>query len=539
MLPNASYFAFTATPKNKTLELFGEAVPDGAVVRHRPFHSYTMKQAIQEGFILDVLAHYVPVHSWYRLAKTVEHDPEFDVRKAQRKLRAYVEGHRHAVRQKAELMVDHFHDEVAGARKIGGEARAIIATGGIARAIQYFHAVSAYLVERRSPYRAIVAFSGEHEDGGRMVTEATLNGFPSGDIEERFREDPYRLLIVADKFLTGYDEPLLHTMYVDKPLAGVKAVQTLSRLNRAHPKKHDTCVLDFVNDAATIQEAFAPYYRTTILAEETDPNKLHDLAEAIERAQVVGPEEIEAFVTRYLAGADRDQLDPLLDACAARYRETLDEDAQVAFKSAAKTFLRTYDFLAAVLPFGNAAWEKLSIFLTFLVPKLPAPEEPDMARGILEAIDMDSYRAERQAARAVALPDADAEIGPVPTASGVGRPEPEVERLSAIVEQFNTQFGNISWTDADRIRRAIAEEIPAKVAADAAYQNARRHSDRQNARLEHDRALGRVMTGLLADHTELFKQFSDNPQFRRWLAETVFRATYDVPAGPAHVPGPG
>lgn len=528
MLPNASYFAFTATPKNKTLELFGEAVPEGAVVKHRPFHSYTMKQAIQEGFILDVLAHYVPVQSWYRLAKTTEDDPEFDVQKAQRKLRAYVEGHRHAVRQKAELMVDHFHDEVAGKRKIGGQGRAIIATAGIARAVQYFHAVSAYLTERRSPYRAIVAFSGEHEDGGRMVTEATLNDFPSGDIEERFREDPYRLLIVADKFLTGYDEPLLHTMYVDKPLAGVKAVQTLSRLNRAHPLKHDTAVLDFVNDAAVIQDAFAPYYRTTILAEETDPNKLHDLAAVVERAQVFGPDEVDAFVARYLGGAGRDQLDPILDECAARYREDLGEDAQVAFKGAAKAFLRTYAFLAAVLPFGNAAWERLSIFLTFLVPKLPAPEEPDLARGLLEAIDMDSYRTELLAARAVALPDEDAEIGPVPAGGTGAPPDPALERLSAIVRQFNEQFGNISWTDADRIRRAITEEIPAKVAEDAAYQNARRHSDRQNARLEHDRALGRVMTDLLADHTELFKQFSDNAQFRRWLADTVFRATYDV-----------
>ena len=527
MLQNASYFAFTATPKNKTLELFGEPVPHGAVVRHRPFHSYTMKQAIQEGFILDVLAHYTPVQSWYRLSVTVEDDPEYDVRRAQRKLRAYVEGHRHAVRQKAEIMVDHFHEEVAAKRKVGGQARAMIVCSGIARAIQYFHAVSAYLTERRSPYRAIVAFSGEHDDGGRMVSEATLNGFPSADIEERFREEPYRFLIVADKFLTGYDEPLLHTMYVDKPLAGVKAVQTLSRLNRAHPLKHDTFVLDFVNDAGIIQESFAEHYRTTILAEETDPNKLHDLVAELERAQVFGPDDVDDLVERYLAGAERDRLDPILDACAARYREELDEDGQVAFKGRAKAFLRTYAFLAAVLPYGNAGWEKLSIFLTFLVPKLPAPEEQDLSRGILEAIDMDSYRAELQATRAIALPDQDAEIGPVPTSGGGGKPDPELDRLSAIVQQFNQQFGNITWTDADRIRRVIAEELPARVMEDAAYQNARKHSDRQNARLESDRALGRVMTGLLSDHTELFKQFSDNPQFRRWLADTIFAATYE------------
>jgi type I restriction enzyme, R subunit len=534
MLPNASYFAFTATPKNKTLELFGVPVPEGPVVKHRPFHSYTMKQAIQEGFILDVLANYVPVASWYRLALTVEDDPEYDMKKAQRKLRAYVEGHRHAVRHKAELMIDHFHEEVLARGKVGGEARAMIVTAGIARTIEYFHAVSAYLTERRSPYRAIVAFSGEHEDGGRMVTEATLNGFPSNDIAERFRADPYRFLVVADKFLTGYDEPLLHTMYVDKTLAGVKAVQTLSRLNRAHPRKYDTCVLDFVNAPSMIQEAFAPYYRTTILAEETDPNKLHDLVAVLERAQVYGSDDVDAVVERYLGGEGRERLDPILDECAARYQEALDEDGQVAFKGAAKSFLRTYAFLAAVLPFGHVGWEKLSIFLTFLVPKLPAPVEPDLTRGILEAIDMDSYRAELQTARAIALPDENAEIGPIPTGGGAPKPEPELERLSAIVRQFNEQFGNISWTDSDRIRRVIAEEIPAKVAADVAYQNARLHSDRQNARLEHDRALGRVMTALLADHTELFKQFSDNAQFRRWLAETVFRVTYDAMGGGDH-----
>ena len=266
MLPNASYFAFTATPKNKTLEIFGEPEPqpDGKV-RHRPFHSYTMKQAIQEGFILDVLKHYTPVDSYYRLVKTVEGDPEFDTKRAKKKLRRYVESHDHAIRLKAEIMVDHFHEQVLALNKIGGQARAMVVTSGIERAIQYFHAIQRLLAERKSPYKAIVAFSGEHEYGGAKVTEASLNGFPSSKIADRIQEDPYRFLVCADKFQTGYDEPLLHTMYVDKILSGIKAVQTLSRLNRAHPQKHDVFVLDFMNDADTIQEAFADYYRTTIL----------------------------------------------------------------------------------------------------------------------------------------------------------------------------------------------------------------------------------------------------------------------------------
>jgi len=303
-------------------------------------------------------------------------------------------------------------------------------------------------------------------------------------------------------------------------------VQTLSRLNRAHPKKHDTFVLDFMNDPDTIQKAFEPYYRTTILADETDPNKLHDLKADLDAYQVYAPEQVEELVRQYLDGADRDRLDPILDACVATYNEDLDEDGQVDFKGKAKAFLRTYGFLSSILPYTNAEWEKLSIFLNFLVSKLPAPKEEDLSKGILEAIDMDSYRVEKQSTMRIALPDSDTEIEPVPTAGGGHKPEPELDRLSNIIKAFNDQFGNIPWTDADRVRKLITEEIPARVAADTAYQNARKHSDKQNARIEHDKALVRVMTALLQDDTELFKQFTDNEGFRRWLTDTIFGLTY-------------
>jgi type I restriction enzyme, R subunit len=526
MLPNASYFAFTATPKNKTLEVFGEAVPAGDKVKHRPFHSYTMKQAIDERFILDVLKNYTPVDSYYRLIKKVEDDPEFDTKKAQKKLRRYVESHQHAIAEKAEIMVDHFHQQVLSRNKIGGKARAMVVTGSVRRAIDYFHGFNAYLKERKSPYKAIVAFSGEHDHGGKKVTEASLNGFASNLIVERIREEPYRFLVCAEKFQTGYDEPLLHTMYVDKPLSGIKAVQTLSRLNRSHPKKHDTFVLDFQNDSDTIQKAFEPYYRTTILSEETDPNKLNDLKASLDSYQVFSAEDVDELITRYLGNADRDRLDPILDACVAIYIDSLDEDQQVDFKGKAKAFVRTYGFLASILPFGNPEWERLSTFLNFLIPKLPAPKETDLSKGILEAIDMDSYRVEVRAGLAIALADQDAEIEPVPTSGGGFIPEMELDRLSNILRAFNDQFGNIDWKDADKIRQVIAEEIPAKVAADKAYQNAMKYSDKQNARLEHDKALQRVLIELLADHTELYKQFSDNPAFKRWLAETIFSVTY-------------
>ena len=508
LLDNASYFAFTATPKNKTLEIFGapDPQPDGSV-RHHAFHSYTMKQAIQEGFILDVLAHYTPVASYYRLAKTVEDDPEFDARRAQKKLRRYVEGSDHAIRLKAEIMVDHFHDQVLAQNKIGGAARAMVVTNGIERAVQYYHAIRDYLHERKSRYQALVAFSGEHELGGAKVTEASLNGLPSARIAERFREDPCRFLVCADKFQTGYDEPLLHTMYVDKTLSGIKAVQALSRLNRAHPKKHDVFVLDFLNDADTIREAFADYYRATILADETDPNKLHDLQADLDRAQVYAEEQVDEFVRRYLGGEDRDRLDPILDACVAVYVRELDEDGQVDFKGKAKAFIRTYSFLSSILPYSNAEWERRSIFLNFLVPKLPAPEEPDLSKGILDAIDLDSYRVEKQAMQRIMLPDEDAEIDPVPNGGSGHRAEPELDRLSNILQAFNEHFGDIPWEDADRVRQLIIETIPDRVREDTAFRNAQRNSDRQNARIEHDQALLRVMTAVMRDDTELFKQF--------------------------------
>jgi type I restriction enzyme R subunit len=525
MMTNASYFAFTATPKNKTLEMFGEALsPDAeGKVKHRPFHSYTMKQAVEEGFILDVLAAYTPVSSYYKLVKKTDEDPEFDTSKAKKKLRRYVESHDHAIRLKAEIMVDHFHEQVLATGKIGGQARAMVVTSGIERAIQYYHAFKAYLVERKSPYQAIVAFSGEHEHGGVKVSESSINGFSSREIAAKIQTDPYRFLICADKFQTGYDEPLLHTMYVDKALSGIKAVQTLSRLNRAHPQKRDCLVLDFQNNAETITFAFQDYYRTTLLAEETDPNKLHDLKASLDAAQVYSPEQVKQLVEHFLNGADRDALDPILDACVAVYKERLDEDGQVDFKGKAKVFCRTYSFLSSVLPYSNAEWEKLSIMLNLLTPKLPAPEEEDLARGILEAIDMDSYRVEKKAAMKIALADEDAEIDPVPTDASGRKPEPKLDRLSNILKTFNEQFGTL-FTDTDRVAKRIRDDIAPKVAADAAYQNAKENTP-HTARMAHDQALGRVMQHLLKEDTQVYKQFVENESFKRFVGDMVYAIT--------------
>jgi len=525
MLTNASYFAFTATPKNKTLEMFGEALsPDAeGKVKHRPFHSYTMKQAVDEGFILDVLKSYTPVESYYKLIKKIEDDPEFDTKKAKKKLHRYVESHDHAIRLKAEIMVDHFHEQVLATNKIGGQARAMVITSSIERAIQYFHAFQNYLMERKSPYKAIVAFSGVHDNDGTQVSEASLNGFPSGDIAEKIKNDPYRFLICADKFQTGYDEPLMHTMYVDKLLSGIKAVQALSRLNRSHPLKYDCFVLDFQNNAETIEYAFQDYYRTTLLAEETDPNKLNDLKAALDNAQLYTPEQVHQLVSLFLGGADRDKLDPILDNCVLLYTGSLDEDEQVKFKGNAKAFCRAYSFLSSILPYNKAEWEKLSIFLNLLIPKLPAPVEEDLSKGILDAIDMDSYRVEKKAMQNIVLQDNDAEIEPIPMEGGGHKPEPELDRLSNILKSFNDRWGG-QLQDPERQTKRIIDDIAPKVAENTAYRNARENTP-HTARMVHDEALGKVMQLILKDDTQFYKLFVENESFRRELGDVVYAMT--------------
>ncbi len=545
LLNNASYFAFTATPKNKTLEVFGKLmcdpygnpiVDEDGNTQHRPYHVYTMKQAIQEGFILDVLQNYVTIDSFYKLMKTVEDDPMFDKKRAQKKLRHFVESNEYTIAKKAAMIVDHFHEQVISRGKIGGLARAMVVTDSIPRCIEYYYAINKCLSERHSPYKTIIAFSGEHKYHGQepALTSAVMNGFADAKIPKTFKKDPYRILIVADMFQTGFDEPLLHTMYVDKILYDIKAVQTLSRLNRCHPKKHDTCVLDFANKPEMIQDAFSRYYRTTILSGETDPNKLYDLVSTMEEYQVFNMDDVNRIVTLYLNGAQRDRLDPTLDACTAVYRQLEMED-QIKFKSAAKAFIRTYGFLGSILPYGDAEWEKLSIFLNLLIPKLPSPREDDLSQGILETIDLESYRNEAREAMSIVLEDADAEVAPVPAGGGAHIVQPEMDLLSSILTTFNDMFGNIQWNDADNVRRQILA-IPAMVSKDERYQNAMRNSDEQSARLESERALQQVIFAIMADNMELFRQFQDNPSFKKWLSDLVFNLTYNKEGKPFEPP---
>lgn len=536
LVKTASYFAFTATPKNKTEEVFGTLYEEDGEIKHRPFHVYTMKQAIQEGFILDVLKNYTTIDSWYKIAKKVEDDPMFDKKRAQKKLRSFVEGNPDVIAKKAAMMVDHFHEQIIAKKKLNGKSRAMVVTASIPRCIETYYAINKCLADRHSPYKAIIAFSGECKYNGQepALTSAGLNGFPDAKIPKEFKKDPYRLLVVADMFQTGFDEPLLQTMYVDKPLYDIAAVQTLSRLNRAAPGKDEVYVLDFANKTSTIQDAFSKFYRTTILSGETDPNKLYDLITLMESYQVYDNDDVEHVVDLFLGGAERDRLDPLLDPCVATYNE-LETDDQIKFKSAAKSFVRTYGFLGSILPYGNVDWEKLSIFLNLLIPKLPSPREDDLSEGILSTIDLDSYRNEAQEAVAIKLEDEDAEIAPVPAGKVGHIVEPELDPLSKIVMDFNDMFGNIQWNDADNVQRQILQ-IPAMVSRDEKYQNAMKNSDEQEARTESERALQKVIFSIMADNMELFKQFQDNPSFKKWLTNMVFNLTYNKEGKPYEAP---
>lgn len=537
LVKTASYFAFTATPKNKTEEVFGTPYEEDGQIKHRPFHVYTMKQAIQEGFILDVLKNYVTIDSWYKIAKKVEDDPMFDKKRAQKKLRSFVEGNPDVIAKKAAMMVDHFHEQIIARKKLGGQSRAMVVTASIPRCIETYYAITKCLADRHSPYKAIIAFSGECSYHGQEppLTSAAMNGFPDAKIPQEFKKDPYRLLVVADMFQTGFDEPLLQTMYVDKPLSDIAAVQTLSRLNRAAPGKDEVYVLDFANKAETIEKAFSKFYRTTILSGETDPNKLYDLISLMEDYQVYDHSDVEKVVDLFLSGGERDRLDPLLDSCVVLYDQLETED-QIQFKSAAKAFVRTYGFLGSILPYGNAAWEKLSIFLNLLIPKLPSPQTDDLSEGILAAVDLDSYRNEAREAVAIRLEDEDAEIAPVPTGKVGHIVEPEMDPLSHIISEFNDMFGNIQWNDADNVQRQLLQ-IPAMVSRNEKYRNAMKNSDEQEARTESERALQQVIFSIMADNMELFKQFQDNPSFKKWLTDMVFNLTYNKEGKSYEVPG--
>lgn len=520
---NADYYAFTATPKNKTLEMFGEKSYDAnGEVTFKPFHEYTMKQAIEEGFILDVLKYYTPYKSYYRILKATKDDPRYDKKKAQGKLRAYVEAQPETIEKKAEIIVEHFCKKVY--MKIGGKARAMLVTSSIERAIEFYKIITRMLEERNSPYRAIVAFTDKVIDG-KLVTESSLNGFPSAEIESRMEEEPYRILVVANKYQTGYDQPLLHTMYVDKQLSSVKAVQTLSRLNRCHPKKQDTFVLDFANDPEVIKLSFQEYYKTTVLVGESDVNKLNDLTEKIEGYNFYVQDDINKVVELKLSGSDEDRpnIDAILDGVTMRFKEELDEDEQIDCKSAIKNFCRCYPYFSAIMPFESPDWEKQYVFYSLLVKKLPKLKIDDCTDGLLDNVDFDKYRMVKEEERQLVLENENAEVKPVPVGLGMGVPQPEMEALSNIVKDFNELFGNIDWKNRDEVQRQI-NELPKRIAGSVDFVNAVKNGDRQVAQITFNDDMVAIVAAMLEEKTEFVQTYFNNPDFQNFVNARVYQA---------------
>ena len=516
MLPNASYFAFTATPKGKTLELFGEKYLDGDKKKFRAFHLYSMKQAIEEKFILDVLQNYTTYQSYYSLLKKIEDDPAYDKAKAQKKLKVFVESHNYAIEKKTVLMIDHFMDSVMRQRKINGLAKAMIVTNSRKNAIQYKRAFDKYLSETGNPYKAIIAFSGDI-DG---ETEASINHFSSASIPDEFKKSEYRFLIVANKFQTGFDQPLLHTMYVDKKLGGVNAVQTLSRLNRNCSGKKDTFVLDFANDAEEIKKSFNPFYETTILGEATDPNKLFDLQNALDAFQVYTLEQVRDFSQKLISNVSIDQLHAILDEVSSTFRTILSEEYQEDFRNKCKSYIRLYVFLSQIVPFINPYLERLYLFLSHLQNKLIKSGDEDLAQGILDNIDMDSYRLQRIGECSILLEQGE-ELKPISTETGSHVNEPEIEYLSNIVKAFNDRFGT-TFTNEDKVKK-MADDLIYDVANDVEFVNAYMYSDTQNAQITFEDVLKRKLINHIETNFEVFKEYNDNKEFRDFFAGTMFK----------------
>jgi type I restriction enzyme R subunit len=536
MLPNASYYAFTATPKNKTLETFGTKQPyrdehGEEHFKYLPFHTYSMKQAIEEEFILDVLKNYTTWKSFYKVKQDdkATGEEKFETKRANKKIRSFVEGHELAIAEKSRIMIDHFMEHVR--MRIENKAKAMVVCKSIESAMKYKEAFDQYLKEINAPYKAIVAFSGKkkHWQTGEELTEEKMNQFPDNlnDIPKQFNKDKYRFLIVADKYQTGFDQPLLHTMYVDKQLSDVQAVQTLSRLNRAKkPAKRETFILDFFNDVEDIQKAFQPYYTTTILSQETDPNKLNDLQEKLDEVQIYDLELIQEFFEDYYDEATgRDRLDSIISEIVRNFNEELIKDQQIEFKANAKSYVRTYSYLSRIIDFKNFYWEMLWLTLKHLIPQLKIQEETE-EENILEVIDMDSYRTSRIIDKThVTLKSEEGYIEPIPVQIGGGRAESEFDTLESIVDSFNRRFGDIDWgegVDANEAEKVLTKDIPDRLENNQDGLLSILNSDKANAREESNNLVKAIMQGMMFTNTSIYKKYADDDAFRNRYQEFIF-----------------
>ena len=544
MRGNASYLAFTATPKSITLEKFGEKQEDGT---YKPFHLYSMKQAIEEGFILDVLANYTTFKSYYEIEKSIEDNPLFDTAKAQKKLRAYVERHKETIASKAEIMFDHFNHKIVNTKKLKGKAKAMVVTQSIESAIQYYFALKEILKDKGNPFQIAIAFSGKKTVDGIEYSEDSLNNFPanldtakpsdSGYISDKiaryFNMDEYKILVVANKYLTGFDQPKLTAMYVDKKLQGVLAVQALSRLNRAADKlgkkTEDLFVLDFFNSIDDIKEAFDPFYTATSLSSATDVNVLHEIKGVLDEVGVYEWYEVEDFVTQYFNNVDAQQLSAIIDIAADRFNNELGlEDADKAdFKIKAKQFVKIYGQMAAILPYEVLNWEKLFWFLKFLIPKLIIVDGGGEIDGLLNSVDLSTYGLERvKLNQSIVLDESETELDPQnPNPRGAHGKDEEEDPLDLIINSFNERWYQ-GWEATPEDQRIKFVTLSKQIQAHPDYlAKVAGNSDVANRDLAFKKILDDVMSKQRKNELDLYRLYAKDDAFYQAFLDTMKRMT--------------
>lgn len=529
MRGNASYLAFTATPKNATLEKFGQQQEDGSF---KPFHLYSMKQAIEEGFILDVIANYTTYKSYYEIEKSIQDNPEFDTKKAQKRLRAYVETSQHTIDTKAEIMLEHFIPHVVNAKKLRGKGKGMVVTQNIVTAIRYYKAIKRVLEEQGNPFKVAIAFSGIKEVDGIEYSEAEMNGFAESETKDKFDTDEYRLLVVANKYLTGFDQPKLCSMYVDKKLASVLCVQALSRLNRSAPKlgkkTEDLFVLDFFNSVDEIKTAFDPFYTSTTLSEATDVNVLHELKDPMDDVGVYEWYEVEDFVKRYFNNEDAQTLSPIIDTAANRFNFELEleDDDKIDFKIKAKQFVKIYGQMASIMPYEIVAWEKLFWFLKFLIPKLIV-KDPDSEKldALLDSVDLSSYGLQRLKLNyGIEMDDAETELDPQnPNPRAAHGGEDSHDPLDDIIKNFNERWFQ-GWSATPEEQKVkfinIAESVRTHPDFESKYQH---NPDPHNRELAFEKMLKEVMLSRRKDELELYKLFAGDTAFKASWTQSMQR----------------
>jgi type I restriction enzyme R subunit len=521
---NISLFAFTATPKAKTLEVFGEKDVEG---KPKPFHLYSMRQAIEEGFILDVLKNYTTYESYYRFCKTIEDDPSLNKRKSVKAIARFASFHPTNLAQKTEVMVEHFRQ--VAMKKIGGKAKAMVVTSSRKHALKFYLEFKEYIKEKGYVnIRPLVAFSGSVIDDlyPAGVTEVDLNKFGEKELPEKFATAEYQVLLVADKYQYGFDQPLLHTMYVDKKLSGVRAVQTLSRINRTCPGKEDTFVLDFANDRQTIIDSFQPYYEMTTMTETTDPNHLYDLKGKIDIAQVYYQSEVDAFSkVFYKPGSasvrDQGKLYAFIDPAVDRYKQLV-EEPQDEFKKSLTSFVRLYSFLSQIMPFQDVELEKLYSFGRFLLTKLPKVDYTERLK-LDNEVALEYYRLQKIAEGDLVLQvQGEYGLGPV-TEAGISRPKDEKDKLSNIIKLLNDKFGT-DFGDADKLyfeqlEEALYENEDLKIRA--------KNNPIENFKYAFDEVFIQTLIDRMDANQEIFDKIMVNSEFKQDVKEWLTKKIYD------------